>query len=309
MKHASRKNLARGIAAMMALLLCLATATACSGDTVEPETPGEETNAPSPSDNTSPSGDNNTAHYTITCNGNAYTTSQGDAVAVDGSALVLIKAGTYRLSGERQGQIRVKVAKTEEVTLILDDLTVTCANSAALYIQSADRVYIEVPEGKTATMTDAASYVFPAGEDKPNACIYGSDDLTFRGQGTLTVNGNFNNGIGCKNDIVIESGTIIAGGANNAIKGNGSVTVTGSANLTVTKGEDGIKSDSLTIDKGYVLIDGNAVVDITCTDDALQATSYVTVTESARVTYTCGGDPTNCDGVTNVAEGSMAAKG
>ncbi len=314
MKKASSSPLWCKLAILLGCtLLCIGLITACSGDI---ETPGESTSTPSGNtDSTDNGGDSSSgedtttgSYYTITLDGNAYTTTAGDAIAVDGSTLVLIKGGTYRLSGERQGQIRVRVAKTEEVTLILDGLTVSCADSAALYVESADRVYIEVPEGKTATMTDAASYVFPVGVDKPNACIYGSDDLTFRGQGTLTVNGNYNNGIGCKNDIVIESGTIIVGGSNNAIKGNGSVTVTGTAHVTVTEGEDGIKSDSLTADKGYVLIDGNAVVDITCSDDALQAVSYITVGETARVTYTCGGDPTNCDGVTNVVEGSMVAK-
>lgn len=293
------------------LLLCLTAFTACSGETGSQGSIGNESgNDMGTGGESSIGGDGSSAlsYYTVALDGNAYTTSQPDAVAVDGSALVLTKAGTYRLTGERQGQIRVRVAKTEEVTLILDGLTVTSEASAAMYIESADRVYIEVPEGKTATLTDAETYVFPAGEDKPNACLYGSDDLTFRGQGTLMVNGRYNNGIGCKNDIVIESGTVIVGAPNNTIKGNGSVTVTGTANVTVTQGEDGIKSDSIKADKGYILIDGNAVVDITCSDDALQAISYITVAKTAKVTYQCGDAPTNCDGVTNVADGSMTEK-
>lgn len=315
MKRTTTNRRRSAILCLACILLCLSTITACSDVSTDTGNNARDTdtNTGTGSGSTtgaSDAGDDATAitYYTISLDGNTYTTSQPDAVDVDGSALVLVKGGTYRLSGERQGQIRVRVEKTEEVTLILDGLTVTSANSAALYVESADRVYLEVPEGKTATLTDAESYVFPDGADKPNACLYGSDDLTFRGPGTLVVNGNYNNGIGCKNDIVMEGGTIRVSAPNNAVKGNGSVTVTGNANLTILQGEDGIKSSSTKENKGYVLIDGNAVVDITCADDAIQAVSYITVAATAKVTYQCGDDPTNCDGVINVAEGAMVER-
>lgn len=244
--------------------------------------------------------------YNITFEGSNYFADRGGAVATDGKSLVIIKSGVYRLSGNYEGQLQVSVADTEHVTLILDEMNITCSDSAALYVKNAGCVYVEVPEGKTSTLTDAATYVYSIpGENKPNACIYAADDITFRGLGTLVVNGNYNNGIGCNNNISIHSGNITVTAINNGVKGDGSVTLAGSAKLDIRNAEDGIKSDGINAGEGIILIDGQAVASITCADDALQAVYSVTVTSDARVYYDCDGNIVNSDGITSVAEGVL----
>ena len=101
------------------------------------------------------------------------------------------------------------VPKTEQVELIFNNFTASCNTSAPLYIESADKATIVLAAGSVNTLTDATLYQYanPA-EDKPNACIYSSDDMTIKGTGTLNVNGNYNNGIGCKNDLRIKDCTL-----------------------------------------------------------------------------------------------------
>lgn len=279
--------------------------TTADGETVTsaPSQGGENT----PADTQASSGTTEPTPITLTFSGVSCTPSESGAVSVDGNAYVISKAGTYVLTGDLTGgQLRVSVAKTDDVTLIFKNFNATNPTGSPLYIQSANKCVIELAAGSVNTLTDSDAYVFPDPLiTKPNACIYSSDDLTIKGDGTLNVVGNWNNGIGCKNDLRIKSGTINVTAPNNILKGNDSVSIEG-GKVTLSGGEDAIKSDTTDrTDKGFVLIDGDAQVTITCLDDAIQAPQSVTVGAGASVTITAGGDAINCLGTINAAEGAM----
>ena len=244
----------------------------------------------------------------LTFNGNQLSTSvQDTGIQVEGGAFVITRGGSYELKGDLSGgQIKVAVPKTEQVELIFNNFTASCNTSAPLYIDSADKCTIVVAAGSVNTLTDATLYQFanPA-EDKPNACIYSADDLTIKGEGTLNVNGNYNNGIGCKNDLRIKDCTLNVTGVNNILKGNDSVEIE-NATVKLSGGEDAIKSDTADrTDKGYILISAGSKVEINCIDDAIQATMSITVEAGCSVTGTCGGDILNCPGTINADEAAM----
>ena len=228
-------------------------------------------------------------------------------IKVEGGAFVITRGGSYELKGDlSNGQIKVAVPKTEQVELIFNNFTASCNTSAPLYIESADKATIVLAAGSVNTLTDATLYQFanPA-EDKPNACIYSSDDMTIKGTGTLNVNGNYNNGIGCKNDLRIKDCTLNVTGVNNILKGNDSVEIE-NATVKLSGGEDAIKSDTADrTDKGYILITAGSKVEINCIDDAIQATMSITVEAGCTVTGTCGGDTLNCPGTINADEAAM----
>ena len=234
--------------------------------------------------------------------------SDTSAVNVSGKVYTIVKPGTYNISGTMaDGQIRVDIAKTEKATLVLNNFTGSCSDSAVIYVVSADEVYIDMEKDSVNTLTDGISYVFenPA-DDKPNACIYSSDDLTIKGGGTLNVIGNYNNGIGCKNDIDIKNGVVNVTAVKNAIKGNDSVTVRGDAEVNVLGAKDAIKSDTTDKDgKGFIHIIEEAKVTVTCSDDALQATQNVTITSGATLTVQSAKTDVNCDGTVNIDEGCI----
>ena len=295
-------------------LLGLCLLPACSGEVLDPETgstlaAGDSGTLTSPSESDSDNGSAATTDaITLSFSDAGCAVSDTSAVTVTDSAYVIVKAGTYELSGTlKNGQVRVSVDKTEDVTLILNNLTATSLTSAPLYIESCNKINIELASGSVNTLTDARVYVYPdANTTKPNACLYSSDDMDIGGSGTLIVNGNYNNGIGCKNDLKIEGGNITVTAPNNILKGNDSVTVE-AGKLTLSGGEDAIKSDVLDrMDKGFVLIMAGAVIDINCSDDALQASVSITVEKGATVTGTAGGDVTNCtEGTVNCDPDAM----
>lgn len=233
-----------------------------------------------------------------------------EMMIVEGNAFVIVKPGTYELTGDlSNGQLRVRVADTERVTLIFNNFTASSSSSAPIYFEEADKVVIELAVGSVNRLVDAKTYQFsdPA-QTKPNACLYAGCDLKIKGKGSLIVEGNYNNGIGCKKDLEITNGTITVSAPNNIVKGNNSVTISGGS-LTLSGGEDAIKSDEeLKQGKGYILISEDAVLDITCSDDALQATQSVTVEATAKLTVSCGGDAVNCPGTINVPNGVITLK-
>ena len=244
----------------------------------------------------------------LTFNGNQLSTSvQDTGIKVEGNAFVITRGGSYEFRGDlSNGQIKVAVPKTEQVELIFNNFTASCNTSAPLYIESADKATIVLAAGSVNTLTDATLYQFanPA-EDKPNACIYSSDDMTIKGTGTLNVNGNYNNGIGCKNDLRIKDCTLNVTGVNNILKGNDSVEIE-NATVKLSGGEDAIKSDTADrTDKGYILITAGSKVEINCIDDAIQATMSITVEAGCAVTGNCGGDALNCPGTINADETAM----
>ena len=286
------------IVLLITLLMILALAS-CNG------TPGDG------SDSTpqgGQSGDAVTASVVLTFNGTQLSASvQDTGITTEGGAFVITRGGSYELRGDLSGgQIKVAVPKTEQVELIFNNFTASCNTSAPLYIESADKCVIFLAAGSVNTLTDATMYRYdnPA-EDKPNACIYSADDLTIKGTGTLNVNANYNNGIGCKNDLRIKDCTLNVTAVNNILKGNDSVEIE-NARVTLTGGEDAIKADTTDrADKGYILIAAGSKVEINCIDDAIQATVSITVEASCRVTGTCGGDVLNCPGTINAPETAM----
>ncbi len=300
------------LALSSSLVACNTTdnpADTTDGTTVDGISPDGSTNAP---DATTPNPDNGGATtpadpsaqtIVLTFSGKELTPSvQDSGVTLDTTAMafVITRPGTYELRGDlSNGQVRVAVGKTGEVELILNNFTASSSKTAPLYIESADKATIVLAAGSVNSLTDSALYEFPVGEDKPNACLYSSDDLTIRGTGSLTITGKYNNGIGCKNDLRIKEGTITVSAPNNIIKGNDSVEIE-EATLKLSGGEDAIKSDTADrTDKGYILITAGAKIDITCIDDALQSTMSITVEAGATITGTAGGDTINCPGTIN----------
>lgn len=327
---------------MLALALLLAaSAVGCNTDTEKETTGGSagETTGETAGETTDGTSDGTTAETTADMPGESVTDSEsestpatpttpttedtvkitfngqsvsgaGDAMTVEDNAFVIVKPGTYELTGDlSNGQLRVRVDKTERVTLIFNNFTASSSTSAPLYLVSADKVVIQLAEGSVNRLTDAKTYSFAdPTQTKPNACLYAGCDLKIKGKGSLIVEGNYNNGIGCSKDIEITNGTITVSAPNNIIKGKNSVTVSG-GKLTLSGGEDAIKSDEDTKQgKGYILITEDAVLDITCSDDAFQAAQSITVDATVQVTVSCGGDLYNCPGTIEVAESAVTIK-
>ncbi len=249
--------------------------------------------------------DNWTEAVTIAFNGDGVLIN-GSGAAADGATVHITAPGTYLLSGAcENGQIIVELTKEDKAQLVLGGLTLTCADSAPLYIVSADKVSLTLAPGSVNALTDGAAYT-RAFEKAPNACVCSRDDLTINGSGELTVTALNNNGIGCKNDLKILGGTITVTAPKNALKGNDSVAIRDGA-ITLTAGKDAIKAENADeAGKGYVYICGGTL-DITAGDDAIQGQQDVTVT-GGSIFVSAEGKTVNSKGTQEIAEGVISKK-
>ena len=198
-----------------------------------------------------------------------------DGVTVEDGTLTITKAGTYKLSGEYQGQIKVETADSDAVRLVLDNANITNSSGAALNVVNADEVILYSASGTTNTISDGADYT-ATGEDDPDAVVYSKADLTIAGEGILKVNGNHEDGIHTSDGLVIASGTLEVNAANTGIKGKDYVDILGGT-INVTAQQDGIKSTNDTDEgQGWTRL-SNGTVTVNAGDDGFKASRVVEI--------------------------------
>jgi len=209
-------------------------------------------------------------------------------VSVSGTVATINSAGNYRISGSlTSGQIIVDAGDDALVRLILDGASVTNSTSSTLVVLSSSKTIINLVAGTTNTFTDGATYTTLIDEDL-NAAIFSKSDLTIFGDGTLTVNGNYIDGITSKDGLVIKSGVYNITSKDDGIRGKDYLIIH-SGTYTINSGGDGLKSDNEDgSDVGYILID-DGTFNITSGGDGIAAQTNVTTSGSGTYTLKTGG--------------------
>lgn len=225
---------------------------------------------------------------TISLNGNTIAADASNAV-VNGSVVTITTAGTYNISGSlTDGQIIVDAPDTDVVRLNLNGVEIYCSESAPIFVKNADKVIVTLEDNTENTLTDGRSYLFEEGDDEPNAPLFSKDDLTIKGDGVLTVTGNYKDGIASKNDLRIKGGTITVRAVDDGLRGKDSIKVSG-GDITVNAGGDGLKADNAEEqERGIVLIE-NGTVDITADGDGIFAATHVSIIDGDIEITTAGG--------------------
>lgn len=213
---------------------------------------------------------------TITGNGEIVDIS-GAGAKTDGGAVTITKGGTYVLSGVFNGQILIDADKEALVHLVLAGAQMTCTDSAAIYGAQSDKIVITLQDGTVNQIEDGETYVYEtAEEEEPNAAIFSKDDLTINGTGSLIVQGNYEDAIGTKDDLLIVSGNYQIDAVEDGVQGKDSLTIL-DGTFIITAGNDALKASNDTdTDKGWVLID-NGTYTISAGDDAIHAETELTI--------------------------------
>ena len=214
----------------------------------------------------------------------------GSGATASGGMLTITAAGVYVLSGTlTDGQIIVDAADSDKVQIVLDGVSITCSDSAPIYVKQADKVFLTLADGTKNTVTDGTAYTIADGEDEPDAAIFSKDDLTINGSGALTVTANYNNGIASKDDLVITGGTITVTAVNDGLRGRDLVAICDGVFVINAAQGDGIQSNNdEDTDKGWVSIDGGTL-DITAGNDGIQAETVLQITDGTVNIKTGGG--------------------
>ena len=192
-------------------------------------------------------------------------------------------AGTYVLTGKLTDKmILIDAGENDKIQLVLDNVTLENSTGPAIYIRSADKVFLTLKEGTTNRLADGSGYTYTDGNTNVDGAIFSRADLTVNGSGNLTLVGNTKHGIVSKDDLVIASGTLTVTAANVGLNGKDCVKI-GGATVTVNAGSDGIRSDNTEdATRGYVYLEGG-VLNVTAGNDGTQAE---TVLKADNVTLT-----------------------
>ena len=192
-----------------------------------------------------------------------------DGVSVENGTITITSGGTYRITGEYSGQVKIEAGKSDTVRLVLDNAKITNSTGAAINVVSAAEAIIYTAAGTTNTVADEANYT-ATGDDDPDAAIYSTANLTLAGEGSLSVKGAYEEGIHTTGGLVIASGTLEVNAANTGIKGKDYVDITGGI-VNVTAAQDGIKSTNTDDESmGFTRLSAGSVT-VSAGDDGLKA--------------------------------------
>lgn len=213
-----------------------------------------------------------------------------DGVAINGQTVTITAEGTYIFSGTlSEGQIVVD-ADNAKVQIVFDNVDITCASSAAVYVKSAEKVFVTLAEGAQNTLRNTDEYV-AIDDNNIDAVIFAKSDLTLNGTGSLTIVSAEGHGIVSKDDLKITGGTYDIIAAGHALSGKDSVRIA-DGTFILTAEKDGIHAENADDEeKGYIYIaDGDFA--ITSDGDGMDASNIVQI-EDGTFDITAGGGAAN----------------
>lgn len=213
--------------------------------------------------------------------------SDDDGVMVDGSIVTIIKAATYRIEGELyDGQIIVDTEDDSLVRIILDGVSISCSSNAPLYVKNSKKVMIVLAENSQNFISDGVAY--SSDETDANAAVYSEENLTIYGDGTLTVDAKYNDGITSKDGLVIAGGNLIISAVDDGMRGKDYIYFK-TGTVSIVAGGDGLKSDNdEDSGAGYITIE-DGIFDIVAEGDGIQAESNVLISDGTFNLQSGGG--------------------
>lgn len=194
-------------------------------------------------------------------------------VEIDESNITILGGGVYVIAGTLDdGSIVVDSADGAEVRLVLNGANITSSDFSAMYIKQSAKTVISLVPGTESSLTDGNSYNETKLEDgKPTATLYSKDDLVINGNGSLVVNGNYQDGIKANDVLKITEGTILVNAADEGINANDYI-VALEAELNVTSGGDAVRCEHESEEKGFVAFEGT-ILSLISEGDGISASS------------------------------------
>ena len=215
---------------------------------------------------------------------------------IDGTDVSITAAGTYVFSGDcDNGSITVKKGVTG-VTIVLNGLTLTNDDSAAITLNKTAEASLIAAAGTTNTVADTE------GSSDENAAVKvkSGASLSISGTGALTVDGNAKNGIKGAADAVITVAEVKLNinAADDGLSCDDELNITGGT-LNITAGGDAVKASPDTGDTenpdttslGNVTISGGTLT-LNATEDGIQADGDLTISGGTFHVKTNGGHTT-----------------
>ncbi len=190
-----------------------------------------------------------------------------------GEDITITEEGVYVIEGTaKDSSIIVEADEAAKVQIVLNGVSITNTDTPAIYVKSADKVFITSTGDNTLTVTGT----FEAdGDTNLDAVIYSKEDLLLNGTGSLTITSTAN-GISCKDDIKFTGGSYEITSDEDAVEANDSIRIS-DGSFTIKTGKDGLHSENADDDSvGFVYISGGDF-DIDVEGDGIQATTVLMI--------------------------------
>lgn len=206
-----------------------------------------------------------------------YTSRSYSKIKLGDEDVTISSSGVYELSGNLNGSITVDAQGGGAVELVFNGAHITADGGSAIYVNQASKTVISLVPGSENTVTDSA-----ARDDAAiSGAIYSRDDLVICGEGKLTVNAAFADGIKANDSLKITGGNINITAVDEGINTNDYIALMG-GDLQITSGGHGIKcANDEDSSLGFAVLDG-AKLNIESESDGIQAVGdiYVNKTET-----------------------------
>ncbi len=171
---------------------------------------------------------------------------------INDDEFIITSSGTYEFTGD-YSSITVNVNKDIDegtVYLILDGATIATDMGTPINIIEAKDIEIMLIGENTVTQ----GAIITNDEDFPSGAVHSKADMLITGDGRLTVNTLYMDGINSRDDLVIESGYITVNAVEHGIEGKDLLAIS-NATIDVTSGRDGIRtSNDVDLEKGNLII-------------------------------------------------------
>ena len=192
----------------------------------------------------------------------------------DNQDITISAEGVYVISGTaKECSIIVDADSSEKVQLVLDGVNITNKDTPAIYVKSADKVFVTTTDS-TNQLTVTGSFT-EDGDTNTDAVIFSKDDLVLNGVGSLTISST-DNGISCKDDLKITGGTYTVTSTSDAFEANDSISICGGT-ININSQKDGLHSENDEDDTvGSVYISGGTI-NIDAAKNGIRATTTLTV--------------------------------
>lgn len=238
----------------------------------------------------------------ITLNGSGAVVS-GSGVNISGSTVTITSAGTYIISGSlSDGQIVIAASDSDKVQLVLNNAEINCNTSAAVYVKSADKVFVTLPAGTTNSLGGGTEYV-QTDDNTVDGVIFSKSDLTLNGTGTLKIDADYRHGIVTKDTLCITGGTYVIDAVKTCLAGKDGIKIL-DGSFTLTAGSKGLNSgNDDDAREGSIYIAGGTFT-IKSEDDSIHADGSCII---AGGTYTiaAGDDGIHANYDTIITDGSI----
>lgn len=211
----------------------------------------------------------------ITLNGES-ASADDKTVNVSGSTITISGDKTYIISGTlNDGMIIVDGDDSIKPQIVLKDVSITNSASAAIYVKSANKVFITL-EGENTLSTDEAFEAID--ENNIDGTIFSKDDLTINGSGSLTVSASVGHGIVGKDDLAITGGKLNITSSNDGIQANDSIRIK-DAEIEVNSGKDAMHAENEEVtNKGFFYM-SSGTLNLKSAGDGISASSEVTIVD------------------------------